>query len=183
MYLQHTPILIKLLFSIKIILTEKRLEINITELPTGYAGRFFRSAMPFSSHDNGDELFRKIKNEGVSVIVLLAADEECFEKTGRDLRAFYQQEGLEVIHLPIRDFSVPEIASLEGAIAEALKRLRSGSNVLAHCYAGIGRTGTFSACLVKRAFGVGGQEAINWVRERVPGALETPEQIKLVLEF
>ena len=53
------------------------------------------------------------KSHHVSVVVVLAEDEECLHKAKRNLHAFYAQEGLEVIHCPIRDFSVPSFTDLQ----------------------------------------------------------------------
>ena len=44
----------------------------------------------------------------ISVIVLLAEEQEILKRTGRDLKTLYLRGGLEVIHLPIPDFDVPK---------------------------------------------------------------------------
>jgi protein-tyrosine phosphatase len=49
--------------------------------------------------------------------------------------------------------------------------------------AGVGRTGTFMACMAKRHLSLDGQAAIDWVRQFIPGALESPIQERFVLEF
>jgi hypothetical protein len=47
--------------------------------------------------------------------------------------------------------------------------------------AGLGRTGLFLASLAKRALGLSGAEAIQWVRQSLPHALKTPKQQRLLL--
>lgn len=79
----------------------------LTELPFHLPGRIFRSPMPFGDYDPQGEAFAKFKQEGVSVIVLLAEDAECLQKAKRHLRDLYAREGFQVIYLPIPDFSVP----------------------------------------------------------------------------
>ncbi|HSF80590.1 MAG TPA: protein-tyrosine phosphatase family protein [Anaerolineales bacterium] len=155
----------------------------ITELPSIFPGRILRSPMPFRSGDKDGRLYDQIKEYEVSVIVLLASDQECIEKSGRDLRAFYANESLDVIYLPTPDFGVPENRALDAAVDEALARLQAGANLLVHCNAGIGRTGTFLACLAKRGMAMSAEQAIGWVRKRIPGALETTEQLRLVAGF
>ena len=59
---------------------------RITELALGTPGRLFRSRMPFTENDPSGEIFTEYQREGVSVVVLLAEDEECQLRTGRDLR-------------------------------------------------------------------------------------------------
>jgi len=91
--------------------------------------------------------------------------------------------GMEWLHLPIEDFSVPtkewEISwSLgRGAVHAALDQ---GEAVLVHCKGGLGRAGLVaSRILVER--GVAPREAIAAVRAARPGAVETPEQERYVL--
>jgi hypothetical protein len=118
--------------------------------------------MPFRGADLGGQLFRDYQRQQVQVVVVLAEYLECLERTGRDLLAFYRSQGLEVVHLPIPDFGVVSLEQLD---------------------AGLGRTGMFSACLVQRALGLDAEAAVRWVRERVPGAIETPHQLRVVSEY
>jgi protein tyrosine/serine phosphatase len=155
----------------------------LTELPFNLPGRVFRSAMPLSSFDRQGTLLEAYRQEGVSVVVLLVGDNECSERTGIDLRGFYEEKGYEVIHLPVLDFDSPPNGELKAAVGNALRYVGNGKNLVVHCYAGIGRTGMFLACMARQVFGLGGQQAIQWVRNYIPGAVETNEQIQMILEY
>src|SRR5438067_10141058 len=61
----------------------------LTELPFGFPGRIFRSPMPFGQYDLHGEVYDRFCEEQISVIVLLASDEECLHKTSCNLRALY----------------------------------------------------------------------------------------------
>lgn len=152
----------------------------LTELPFDLPGRVFRSPMPFSAFDPDGELLAVYHREGISTIVLLAPDEECLRLTGKELRALYALEGFEVIYLPIQDMGVPAQSELDRSLAEAMEKAQSGCHLVIHCYAGVGRTGTFSACLAKRILGLNGERAIAWVRRYIPRAIETEGQTQLV---
>ena len=88
---------------------------SVIELPLGLPGRVFRSPMPFGPYDFHGELYDQFRAERIAVIVLLASDEECLHKSGRNLQALYRQEGFEVLYLPIPDFGVPTPEDLEQA--------------------------------------------------------------------
>ena len=153
----------------------------LTELPLGLPGRIFRSPMPFGRYDLHGEVYDQFREEQIAVIVLLASDEECLDKTGRDLRALYLKEGFQVLYLPIPDFSVPAKDDLEQAVHHTIAYAQAGQHIVIHCSAGIGRTGLFAAYLAKRCLGLSGAEALQWVRRSIPRAVETPEQQWLVL--
>ena len=153
---------------------------ELTELPFTFPGKVYRSPMPFSTYDPDGQLIQAYKNEDVSLIVLLASDEECLRITGRDLRSTYQEEGFEVQYLPIQDFSIPEEEELREAIQKVLAHSCSGGGVAIHCHAGVGRTGMFAAGLAKLGMDYSSEDAINLVRESIPGAIEVPEQEQLV---
>ena len=153
----------------------------LTELPFGLAGHIFQSPMPFSTYDPRGEAVNEYIQKEVSVIVLLAEDEECLKKAGRNLRCLYEEMGFKVIHLPIRDFGVPSNSDLVRAINAVIAYAQTGRNIAVHCSAGIGRTGLFVALLAKQVLGFSGEEAIAWVREYIPGAVETVEQKQLVV--
>jgi protein-tyrosine phosphatase len=154
---------------------------SVIELPLGLPGRVFRSPMPFGPYDQHGEVYDRWRAEQIAVIVLLASDEECLHKTGRNLRAWYLDEGFQVLYLPIPDFGVPSQKDLAQAVQHTITYAQAGHHIAVHCSAGIGRTGLFLACLAKHVFGFSGAEALQWVRYYIPRAVETPEQQWVVL--
>ncbi|WP_298924080.1 tyrosine-protein phosphatase [uncultured Ramlibacter sp.] len=69
------------------------------------------------------------------------------------------------LHLPTRNYGVPEDgAGFRRDVAQIAAALRRGDAVLLHCAAGIGRTGTAAACVLK-ALGLPADEALQWVRD------------------
>lgn len=156
---------------------------TITEIPLGLPGQVYRCPMPYGEFDpNKDTLSQLIENK-VSYVVLLASDEECIRKTGMNLGEVYTGAGMSIIHLPTQDYGVPDASQLRSAIERAVEVLQGGNNLAIHCSAGIGRTGTFAACLAKRTLGVNGKQAVEWIRQLVPGSIETDEQELFVLDF
>lgn len=155
----------------------------LTELPLGLRGKVYRSPMPFGGLDRQGQVLQAYKDRGISVVVLLADDEECLDRASCNLRERYLQEGLKVIYLPIRDGQVPTRQELLNALERTINCARSGSNVAIHCYAGVGRTGMFAACLARRVLGLSGKEAIHWIRQYIQGAVETEQQEQIVLSL
>ena len=156
----------------------------MTELPFGLPGRVLRSVMPFSRFDPSGEVWKAYRDYKVDTVIVLAGRQECWEYTGMDLLEFYREQGLKVIHVPVIDHASPaDRDALDLAVDQAWERARGGSAVAVHCYAGIGRTGTFAALLARRALGMAGDEAITWLRKWVPGALETVAQQEYVLNW
>lgn len=156
---------------------------TVTELPFGLPGKAYRCPMPYGEFDPNRDTFSQLIKNKVSYIVLLASDEECISKTGMNLGEVYTDDGMSVIHLPIQDYDVPDANQLRCVIERAVEVLKDGNNLAIHCSAGIGRTGTFAACLAKRTLGVSGKQAVEWVRQLVPGSIETDEQEQFVLDF
>ena len=103
------------------------------------------------------------------------------ERAGRNLKSLYLQEGFQVIHLPIPDFDVPSKEDLEEVVKKTVEHAQAARNILIHCHAGVGRTGLFVAYLAKQVLGLSSEEAIHWTREYIPGALDTEQQRKWVM--
>lgn len=67
-------------------------------------------------------------------------------------------------HLPMRDLGLASNGeAFTRGVDEIAGRLAEGASVLVHCAAGIGRTGTFGACVLKR-LGLPRDEALAAVR-------------------
>ena len=156
---------------------------RLTELDFGTPGRIYRSPMPFGPYDADGLLFQAYQSNAVSVVVVLAEAEECLRKTGKDLLAFYREQGLEVIHCPIPDLAIPQWQPFDAALFSVEEKVRNGENTVVHCSAGIGRTGLFIACLAHQVLGLDGDAAIAWVRLAIPTAVETEEQKQFVREY
>ena len=73
----------------------------VTELPLGLPGRIFCSPMPYGDFDPEGKTLEAFQENHISVVVVLAEDQEILKRTGRDLKTLYLTGGLEVIHLPI----------------------------------------------------------------------------------
>lgn len=155
---------------------------TLREFPLGLPGRVFGSPMPFGYYDPEGSIVVELKREGVSVIVLLADDDECIEKAGRNLTELYMEHALTVIPLPIKNYGVPTRMELGMCIERALRFAREGKNILVHCSAGIGRTAFVIAFLAISALRLSGREAIRWIAQHHPDALLTPGQIEMILE-
>jgi protein-tyrosine phosphatase len=155
---------------------------SLTELPFHLPGRIFRSPMPFSGYDPQGDCLLQFKREKVSLIVLLAEEEECMERTGHNLKSLYLQDGFQLIHLPIPDFDVPLKEELDDAIKKTVEHAQTGQNLVIHCHAGLGRTGLFVAYLAKRVLGLSSAGAIHWTRKYIPNALETYNQKEWIID-
>jgi len=162
----------------------KRGETMLTELPFTFSGNIFCSAMPFGPFDRFHKLWPLYQEQDVDLIVVLTEPGEYLFYTGRDLISFYKEQGMDVIHLQIPDHGLPpDPAGFRKAVRNVEKLGREGRSVAVHCLAGIGRTGTFTACLAREHFDFSGEESIQWVRKFIPGAMENERQERFVLQY
>jgi ADP-ribosyl-[dinitrogen reductase] hydrolase len=94
-------------------------------------------------------------------------------------------QGMGWYHLPVQDVSVPNIV-FEAQWADTGSALRSqllaGQSVVVHCRGGLGRTGIVAARLLIE-LGEKPVTALERVRAARPGAVETAEQEKYVLQI
>ena len=156
---------------------------NFTELPLGLSGKVYRSVMPFGAYDREGKLIQRYQQVGIETVIVLAEEREIIAQTGRNLINFYKELGLNVDYAPIIDFGVPDANAMRATIEAMLNEARDGKNIAIHCNAGKGRTGVVAACLAKTVFHFEGTEAVDWVRQLIPGAIETKEQFDFVLAY
>lgn len=138
--------------------------------------------MPFGIYDQDGELFPELKRQEISVVIVLAEDEEYLEQTQRNLPAFYSTQGFQVIHLPIPNYGVPSHETLDVAITKTIEYASTSQSALIHCSAGIGRTALFAVFLAMKVIGLSGRDAIRWVGQHHPRSLLTPIQIEMILD-
>lgn len=154
----------------------------LIEMPYQFPGKIYRSPMPFSSYDRTG-LWDGYQENAVDLVVVLVEPQEYLVYAGKDLPEFYRSQGLSALHIPVPDFGIPDdLVSWEEGLDRVSREASEGKNIAVHCLAGIGRTGTFLACLAKKTLDLDGEEAIRWVRETLPGAMESDYQESFVIE-
>jgi hypothetical protein len=151
----------------------------LTELPFGLPGKLYRSPMPFDSYDSEGIIFQAYKSHNVSVVVVLAEDDECLQKAKRDLCAFYKQEALDVIHSPIRDFSVPSLTDLQTGLDLTISHAKDGRSVASLFRRDRAHRLVRCALASRALLALNEEEAIQWVRRYIEGAVEMPEHAYL----
>jgi atypical dual specificity phosphatase len=133
-------------------------------------GEIAGMAKPASSvHD-----FEFLKDEGFEAIVSLTE----FPLS----EVLIEEFGFSVKHIPVRDFEAPTLEQIEDFVVFAEKIRSEGKKLVVHCEAGIGRTGTVLACyLVSKGYNA--VDAIEEVRTKRPGSIETIEQEEVILKY
>lgn len=156
----------------------------LTRLPFDFPGAVYRSPMPFGPFDPSRRVWEAYQEQEVDRVVVLTEKQENLTYSGGDLIGHYRENGLTVIHLPVPDHGLPPDGDLFlRALREVREAGEAGENTAVHCLAGIGRTGTFLACLAQLQQGLSAPEAVDWVRRFIPGAVETEDQEQFVEAF
>ncbi len=90
--------------------------------------------------------------------------------------------GFEILRLPVVDMTSPTLEQLHTAVGFMREVVAKGGAVVAHCTAGMGRTGTIlAAYLVSEGLPV--DEALRRIRALRPGSVETPEQEDILATY
>jgi len=97
-------------------------------------------------------------------------------------RKLLYEHDMAYLHLPVENFEAPEIGQIKRFVEFCEENIRSSRAVLVHCLAGLGRTGTMLACYLVSE-GMPPDAAIDYVRERRPGSIETEEQEQAIFDF
>ena len=97
-------------------------------------------------------------------------------------KGLIEEFGFESKHIPVKDFETPSLEQIEAFLGFAKNVRANDKKLVVHCDAGVGRTGTMLACyLVSKGYNA--EKAIELVREKRPGSIETSEQEKIVFKY
>ena len=157
-----------------------------------FSGKIILTSFPGLNHEGkfDDTLFllqlSLFQNNHCASIVSFVEDKEFDLLSGKDyfVKKVYQHK-LHWHHLPISDLNAPNHEfKLKWETTKVLLKneLMEGKNIILHCRGGKGRAGTVAAILLVD-FGHDKKEAIDLVRERRKGAIETEKQKDFVLSY
>lgn len=141
------------------------MSLRSVSLPSELTGQMWLGPMP-GRFEPWSLFEREARKTGIGTVVCLTPRGELAELSP-DYHAALARGGLPFrwMLVPMRNFGLPEDpASFRRDIASIAQSVRGGERVLLHCAAGLGRTGTAAACLLK-ALGLDAQEALMRVRE------------------
>jgi ADP-ribosyl-[dinitrogen reductase] hydrolase len=127
---------------------------------------------------------RMVREWGASTVVTLMEAEELKRLGVAGIGDAVESAGMDWHHLPIVDVDVPDtrFENLWVYSGHVLRRaLTAGKKILLHCRGGLGRTGTIAARLLIE-MGEQPSAAITKIRTARPGAIETSEQERYVLD-
>ena len=132
------------------------------------------------------EELHNFSSQNCSSIVTLVEDKEIENLCDKKffVRKIYSHN-LKWIHMPIVDLKSPDHKFMDKwqTTKVLLKNdLIEGKNIVIHCMGGKGRSGTIAAILLIE-FGEDNKKAIEIVREKRKGAIETEEQEKFILNY
>ena len=143
---------------------------------SGYPGRLFLSAIGHTSHplEKLENDLRFLWDRGVRAILSLT-EQPLDDAT---VRTF----GFDYGHVPVPDMTAPRMADIARAMVFIETAERQRKPVVVHCAVGRGRTGTILACYLVRK-GADAADAIQQVRARRPGSVETFDQEAVIHDY
>lgn len=113
-----------------------------------------------------EALMRRVDADGV---VCLNQEHELADRYPDYVRWLRAQPSERALWYPIHDLSAPALEEFAPVLTDIVDRVVSGSRLIVHCAAGIGRAGT-TAVAVLVSLSVPLDEALEHVRRHRPGA-------------
>jgi protein-tyrosine phosphatase len=123
-----------------------------------------------------------LHEKGITYAVVLLTEEDMAFYYRGTLLSMYKSNGFEVVHYPIKDFSIPSSVESFVKLQTQLVHLTETNPILIHCRGGVGRTGLVAAGLIV-ALGNSALKAIEIVRAKTPGSIETEPQEQFLRDY
>ena len=114
-----------------------------------------------------------LKQEGVKSIVTIR-EEPLEDEWIKDVN---------YLHVHSNDMGIPEFSDLVNSVDFIHQRITNDEPVMVHCLAGLGRTGTILACYMIKYQKMSTQDAIDHVREKRHGSIQSYPQEEVFLRF
>ena len=134
-------------------------------LPARIPGQLWLGSMP-GRFESWSEFEAQAQRAGLGVVVCLTPRSELAELSPHYHSAIAQGTfPYRWLNVPMPNFGVPgDAAGFRREVQAIAQTLERGDAVMLHCAAGIGRTGSTAACVLK-ALGLGTDEAVKLVRD------------------
>lgn len=142
-----------------------RMELRRVLLPPPVAGSLWLAGMP-GRFEPWSSFESRARRASLGLVVCLTPRSEMAELSPTYHAAMVQGTlPFRWLHLPMPNFGTPEdpVAFQQG-VQQIAQALRQGDAVMLHCAAGLGRTGSTAACVLK-TLGLETQEALQRVRD------------------
>ncbi len=134
------------------------------QLPAEVSGRLWLDAMP-GRLAPWHAFLVEARENGLTQLVCLTPLPELTSLSPAYAEALERGLPFAWRHLPMRDFGTAlDARAFRDAVDAIAAGLRGGERTLLHCAAGIGRTGSVAACVLKR-LGASTPQALQRVRE------------------
>lgn len=133
-------------------------------LPLDVRGTLWLHSMP-GRMESWDRFLNELRRSKLSLVMCLNPLDEIAQLSPDYYKAItLGRLPFRWLHLPMRDMGLASDAtSFASGVAQLSQSLRLGDHALLHCAAGIGRTGSVAACVLK-SLGLGSAEALQQVR-------------------
>lgn len=141
------------------------MSLRSVDLPSDVPGSLWLGAMP-GRFEAWSTFEARAKRAQLTLVVCLTPRSELAELSPRYHTALTQGETpFRWLNLPMPNFGVPQdAAGFRRDVRDIAHALQRGEAVMLHCAAGLGRTGSTAACVLK-SLGLSTEDALRRVRD------------------